>query len=90
MNLQFIFERIFSLEPRSGYPPHRAKTQAEGRRLLESIGKISHASFVDIVENIDEQVIRPVLDFPGGFELIYMDSLADERLKVGLKKGMRK
>ncbi|HIE18688.1 TPA: ribose-5-phosphate isomerase [Candidatus Bathyarchaeota archaeon] len=89
VNLRFIFERLFSGKPGCGYPSYRAKSQAESRRTLEKISKITHVSFVDIINNIYDQIIKPVLDFPGALELIDIDSLEDEELKKALKRRAR-
>jgi len=86
VNLRFIFEKFFSVESGLGYPPHRAKSQSESRRVLGEINKACHASFADIVKNIDRQVIEPVLKFPGALELIKIDSIEDVKLKEALKK----
>ncbi len=85
VNLRFIFEKFFSVESGLGYPPHRAKSQAESRRMLEGINRVCHASFVDIIRNVDKQVIEPVLKFPGALELIKIDTIKDEKLKEALK-----
>jgi len=85
VNLRFIFEKIFSVEPGCGYPPDRAESQAKSRILLKKISKITHVSFVDIIKNIDDQVINPILKFPGALELINIDSLEDKELKEALK-----
>jgi ribose 5-phosphate isomerase RpiB len=85
MSLRFIFEKLFSVEPGCGYPPHRAKSQAESRSTLKKINRICHASLADIIRNIDDQVMKPVLEFPGALKLIDIDSLEDKNLKEALK-----
>lgn len=85
VNLRFIFEKFFNVESGLGYPPHRAKSQAESRRMLEGINNVCHASFTDIVRNVDKQVIEPVLKFPGVLEMIKIDSIKDENLKEALR-----
>lgn len=85
IDLRFIFEKLFSVEPGCGYPPHRVTSQAESRKALEKINKVSHSSFIDIIKNIDDQVINPVLEFPDALKLIDLDSLEDKELKEALK-----
>jgi ribose 5-phosphate isomerase RpiB len=85
VNLRFIFEKFFSVESGLGYPPHRAKSQAESRKMLEGINKLCHTSFIDIIRNIDKQVVMPVLQFPGALELIDLDSIENKKLKEALK-----
>jgi ribose 5-phosphate isomerase RpiB len=90
INLRFIFEKFFSIELGSGYPPHRAKSQAESRKILEKINRVSHVSFADIIKNIDDQVIKPVLEFPGALELIDINSLEDKKIREALKHRINK
>jgi len=86
MDLRFIFEKLFSVTHGCGYPAHRANSQAESRKMLEKINMISHCNFADIVRNIDDRVIHPVMKFPGSLELIRIDSIEDERIKEALKR----
>lgn len=90
VNLRFIFEKLFSVKPGCGYPSHRAKSQAESRRMLEKVNKVSHVPFVDIIKNIEDQIINPVLKFPGALKLIDLDSLKDDKLRTTLRNRSAK
>lgn len=85
VSLRFIFEKLFSVERGCGYPAHRAESQAESVRKLEKISRISHTSFAEIIKNVDNSIIKPVLTFPGALEIIDIDSLEDEKIKEALK-----
>lgn len=90
INLQFIFEKFFSAKLGCGYPPHRAKTQAESREILKKINKVSHADFTDIIKKIDDQVIKPVLEFPNALKLIDIESLENKKLREALRYRVNK
>ena len=82
INLKFIFDRLFSLEEFGlGYPPHREESQQQSRRTLENISAQTHKPFVDIINSLDEDVITPVMNYPGVQDLINANSIEDVRLK---------
>lgn len=85
VNLNFIFDRLFSVEKGSGYPPHRQLPQKESRELLENISSQTHVSLSHILNVIPDQIILPVLSFPGVIDFIDIDNLEDNELKEILK-----
>jgi ribose 5-phosphate isomerase RpiB len=85
-NLKFIFDRLFSVQFGIGYPEHRRDSQKKSRTLLAAVSFTTHRKFSEIVDEIDEAVIRPVLEFPGFLKILDIDSLSDEELKTSLKK----
>ncbi len=62
VNLDFIFERLFSVEIGGGYPSHRRKPQQESRRKLEDISSLTHLGMVDIVKRLPSDIIGPVVE----------------------------
>lgn len=64
VNLRMIFDELFTTETGSGYPPHRAQPQKEGRELLNSISEIAHKSFSEIVAGIPKDVVKKAIYFP--------------------------
>jgi len=85
VNLAFIFDRFFSVDKGRGFPPHRADPQRESRDLLTRVGRIAHHSFAAIVRNLDEEVVRPVLTYPGVKKLLNVDALEDAALQDALR-----
>ena len=89
INLQFIFDRLFSLaEFGKGYPPHREESQQASRKTLEAVSVSSHKSMAEIVSSLDDSVIKPVLDFPGVKDLLDIDSIKDEAMKKALQNKL--
>jgi ribose 5-phosphate isomerase RpiB len=86
VNLRFIFDRIFSVERGGGYPPHRAEPQQESRKKLEQISQLAHRPLAEIIETLPEDIVQPVLTYPGVMELIDLDTLADPVLKAALSR----
>jgi ribose 5-phosphate isomerase RpiB len=82
VNLRFIFDQLFSVERGGGYPPHRKEAQREARLLLDRISVLAHRPFAEIIAACPDEVIRPVLAFPGMWELLDVESIADPQLKA--------
>jgi len=89
VNIRFIFDRIFSVESGSGYPAHRKEPQGEARLLLQKVSAIGHRPFAEIIEKLPDEVIRPVLEYPGLKELLDVDSIEDIEIKAAFQKRMR-
>ncbi|MFW5986134.1 MAG: RpiB/LacA/LacB family sugar-phosphate isomerase [Halanaerobiales bacterium] len=86
VNLEFIFDRIFSVERGSGYPEYRKEPQKAYKLLLDDVSRRTHLSFASIIENLPEEVIKPVVEYPGMKELIDVDSIEDIELKQAFEK----
>jgi ribose 5-phosphate isomerase B len=81
INLKFIFDRFFSVEAGQGYPAHRREPQAKSRLTLQTISNVAHRPFAEIIEGLPDDVINPVLAYPGVKNLIDLDTIQDERLR---------
>ena len=88
VNLQFIFEKLFSVESGCGYPPERKQSQQESRKTLQQISTIAHSPFAQIIRALPESVVRPTLDFPGIRELIDVNSIQDDDLRDAFRSRM--
>jgi len=85
VNLQFIFERIFSVESGAGYPAHRKESQQQSRLTLESISQISHQAMQKIILALSDEVLMPAIEYPGVWELLDVPSLEDQALAEALE-----
>jgi hypothetical protein len=65
VNLQFIFEKLFSVEFGCGYPEHRKVSQQNSRARLERLSGVVHLPFDKILEAVDREILDTVLRFPG-------------------------
>jgi len=82
VNLRFIFDRFFSVSQGQGYPTHRSEPQAKSREILNTISQVTHRTLVEIIENLPDDILNPVLAYPGVKELIDTDHIEEETLKV--------
>ena len=86
VNLQFIFDRYFSVRSGQGYPAHRAEPQAHSRDTLNTISQVTHHSMAEIVERLPDEVALPALNYPGVKELLDLTNIADDDLQAALQR----
>jgi ribose 5-phosphate isomerase RpiB len=88
INLKLILDTLFSVEFGSGYPEHRKGPQKESRETLVEISQATHKRFSEIITDLPEKVIRPVIEYPGIKDLIDVESIADPDLKTAFHSVM--
>ena len=86
VNLKFIFDRYFSVESGQGYPAHRREPQAQSRQTLETISSAAHKPLLNIINDLPDDVITPVLTYPGVRELMAVDSIDALGIKEALQE----
>ncbi len=64
VNLRMIFDQLFTPDTGSGYPPHRAEPQRQGRELLATVSQSTHKTMPEILAALPEEVVRPAVQFP--------------------------
>ncbi len=85
-NLKFIFEKLFSVEKGFGYPPHRREPQRQSRLLLEKLNNLTHKNMLEIIQLLPEEVIDPVISYPGFLSLIESGGKAGQPILSALRK----
>ena len=88
VNLKFIFDHMFDVEKGCGYPEHRKEPQMQSRRKLEKVSGICHRSMSEIIETLPEDMIAPVLKYPGFLDLISIDTIEDCEISRALLKRL--
>ncbi len=58
VNLKFVFETLFGTEPGGGYPEEWADAEKKNREVLKQVKMVSHAEFMDILKNIDQDFLK--------------------------------
>jgi len=84
-NLRFIFDQLLAEPMGSGYPDYRVDSQRESRDLIAAISASCHRTMAEIVTNLAESIVNPVLSFPGVWELLSVDTLEDQGLAQALR-----
>lgn len=60
INLEYIFEKLFSDPAGAGYPRERAESQAESRKILESISNLTHKDMMSILTKSDPAILSAI------------------------------
>ena len=92
VNLEFIFERFFSVELGCGYPAHRKEPQQASRQKLIDISFATHKKMADIAKELPDDIINPVLNFPDIEDLLYSaygDSASGGAAETELIKALK-
>jgi len=70
VNLRFIFEKLFSVQPGAGYPANRQQPQRESRELLLRLNRVTHRRMQEILIELPGDVAQPVAAYPGLIEFM--------------------
>ncbi len=70
INLEFIFERFFSVESGAGFPAHRKEPQKVYRDQLFGVSPIAHRTMPEIIALLPDEVLLPAVNFPGIMDLL--------------------
>jgi hypothetical protein len=88
VNLKLIFDKLFSVTGfGKGYPPHREESQQQSRRLFFGVSEATHKPLAQIISDLEDNVIKPALSFPGISVLLDMETLPAD-IRDALKRRM--
>jgi len=69
ITLKYIFEKMFAEEAGKGYPLHRAESQKNSRKILQSINALAHKPMAEILKGVDKSILdtirahKPFMDY---------------------------
>lgn len=58
INLEYVFEKLFSTQPGGGYPKEWAAPEKRNREILNQVKQITHTNFMDVLKNIDQDFLK--------------------------------
>ena len=58
LNLEYIFEKLFSGESGQGYPRERAVPEQRNKKILDEVKKVTHRELTDILKELDPELVR--------------------------------
>jgi len=88
-NLKFIVEKLFCVEPGSGYPSHRQEPQRESRELLGRLNWITHHKMTEILAKLPVEVVSPVAAYPGMIDTMESWRDTDKLILSALKDRLK-
>lgn len=88
INLKYIFEKLFNDTYGGGYPETRKEFQADLRKILNNLSLNEHKSMEEIVDTMDETILKKALLFPGIRDMI--EEAPESVLKKKIKEWYEK
>lgn len=88
INLKYIFEKLFNDTYGGGYPETRKEFQADLRKILSNLSLNAHKSMEEIVDTMDETILKKALLFPGIRDMI--EEAPESVLKKKVKEWYEK
>ena len=88
INLKYIFEKLFNDTYGGGYPETRKEFQADLRKILNNLSLNAHKSMEEIVDTMDETILKKALLFPGIRDMI--EEAPESILKKKIKEWYEK
>ncbi len=70
LNVHYILEKLFNDTYGQGYPPARKDIQINARKRLAAFSLQAHRSMEEILQVMDQEVLKNALTFPGVLDFI--------------------
>lgn len=61
LNLEYIFEKLFSGESGQGYPKERVVPEQRNKKILDEVKKVTHQELTYILKNLDRELVKGAL-----------------------------
>ena len=58
LNLEYIFEKLFSEPSGQGYPRERAVPEQRNKRILDEVKKATYRPLCDILPDLDRELVK--------------------------------
>lgn len=78
LNLQYIFEKLFSGQSGQGYPKERVVPEQRNKKILDEVKKVTHVDMLTILKNIDQDLLKGAVSGPKFKEYFYANCKCDK------------
>lgn len=80
LQLDYIFEKLFSEEFGNGYPKERVIPEQKNKKILDEVKKITYKPMKEILDEIDQALLLETINTPE-FKIQFFENAQDEELK---------
>lgn len=80
LQLDYIFEKLFSEEFGNGYPKERVVPEQKNKKILDAVKKITYKPMKEILDEIDQALLLETINTPE-FKIQFFENAQDEELK---------
>ena len=87
LNLEYIFEKLFSTPGGGGYPKDRVVPEQRNKKILDAVKEVTHVDMVTILKKLDKDLVRGALSGEKFAEYFYEDCKCDE-IKAAVKEAL--
>lgn len=84
LNLEYIFEKLFSEESGQGYPRERAVPEQRNKKILDEVKTKTYRPLIDILPDLDQELVKGAFAGEKFSELFFADC-KDEKLAAYIK-----
>ncbi len=89
LNLDYIFEKLFSQQFGGGYPKERKESETANRLKLDEIKRITHKDLLTILKEIDQDFLHSTINRPQ-FINYFFDNCKDPEIYSYIKNILKK
>ena len=73
LNLEYIFEKLFSAPGGGGYPKERVVPEQRNKKILDEVKKVTHRDMTDILKSLDRDLVKGALSGERFSEYFFAD-----------------
>ena len=85
LNLEYIFEKLFSESFGGGYPKERAVPEQRNKKILDGVREAAFKPFTEILESLDKDLVKGA--FAGKkFSELFIKDCKDDKIAETVKK----
>lgn len=84
LNLEYIFEKLFSEESGQGYPRERAVPEQRNKKILDEVKTKTYRPLIDILPDLDQELVKGAVAGEK-FSELFFDACKDEKLAAYIK-----
>lgn len=84
LNLEYIFEKLFSCESGQGYPKERVIPEQRNKKILDEVKKVAYHDLITILKNIDQDLLKGAISGEK-FSEYFFENCKDEEIKEFIK-----
>ena len=88
LQLDYIFEKLFSEEFGKGYPKERVVPEQRNKKILDEVKKITYKPMKKILNEIDQELLLETINTPE-VKIQFFENAQDEELKNIIAKKLK-
>lgn len=88
LNLEYIFEKLFTGESGQGYPKERVVPEQRNKKILDEVKKVTHTDMLTILKNIDQELLKGAISGEK-FEELFFASCKCDKMADAIKEILK-